>query len=145
MLGETTYNYGDKWRVLTADNSIMRIFAHLPFQEEEMHVEFGSRGELRDRNVHVKRNITLECQMKSEGGKAIIQFDFEARTEGMNANACDGIIERLIDAVERKLGPGEPVKVLLPCPLPAPPWWLLGITGVTLVLLAGDAVRAITQ
>ena len=109
VLRETSYNFGDGWRVTTSDNALMRIVANLTFQEEEMHVEMAARGELRDRKEYVKRYIKLECQMKNHDGRAVIQFDFFPKAEGFNSTACDGIISGVLTAVDRSLGSGQPL------------------------------------
>jgi hypothetical protein len=145
VLRETTYNFGDGWRVTTSDNSLMRIVANLTFQEEEMHVEMAARGELRDRKEYVKRYIKLECQMKNQDGRVIIQFDFFPKAEGFNTTACDGIIAGVLSAVDRSLAGGQPLNQYKLRALSAPPWWILGFTALTLVFLAADAFRALTQ
>jgi hypothetical protein len=144
-LRETTYNYGDKWRGITADTATMRIVADLSYQEEELHVEITPRGEMRDRREFVKRHIKLECQMKSEAGRAVIQFDFSPRAEGYNVASCDTIIEHILTTIDANLGQGQPLKQLPVRALGAPPWWLIVVTGVALAFLAGDAWHTMIQ
>lgn len=142
-LRETTYNYGDKWRGITADTATMRIVADLSYQEEELHVEITPRGDMRDRKEFVKRHIKLECQMKSEAGRAVIQFDFSPRAEGYNVASCDNTIEHVLNAIDASIGQGQPLKQLPLRALGAPPWWLIVVTGVALAFLAGDAWHTI--
>jgi hypothetical protein len=145
ILRETSYNYGDRWRAITADNALMRIVAELPYQEEEIHVEIGPRGEVRERKEHVKRYIKLECQMKSQDGQTVIQYDFFPRAEGYNSTACDAIIDHTLSAIEQNIGEGQALKVLPLRALGAPPMWMLALTVLALFFLANDALHVITQ
>ncbi len=137
FLRESSYNCGDKWRAITADNATMRIVAELTYQEEELLIEMGQRGELRDRRQLVKRHIKMECQMKSEDGRAVLQFDFAPRAEGFNTASCDPFIEHVLAAIETGLGPGEAVNEVLPKPLGSPPWWLIVATCVAFAFITG--------
>jgi hypothetical protein len=145
VLRETSYNYGDKWRAITADNAVMRILAELAYQEEEIHHEIGPRGEVRDRREQVKRYIKLECQMKSQDGQAVVQYDFYPRAEGFNTTACDAIINHTLSAIEQSIGESRALKVLPIRALGAPPVWLLLLTALSLFFLTGDAWHVLTQ
>ncbi|HEY9758828.1 MAG TPA: hypothetical protein V6C97_26910 [Oculatellaceae cyanobacterium] len=145
VLRETSFNYGDKWRAVTSDNAVMRIVAELTYQEEEVHYDIDARNVMRERKEHVKRYIKLECQLKSQGGQAVVQYDFFPRTEGFNSTACDALIDHTLSTIEQNLGKGEALKVLPLRALGAPPKWMLILTVVSLVFLANDAFHVILQ
>ncbi|HEY9753550.1 MAG TPA: hypothetical protein V6C97_00160 [Oculatellaceae cyanobacterium] len=144
-LSETAYNYGDKWRVITADPPTMRIVAEITFQDEEIHFDINQRGEMRERKEFAKRYIKFECQMKSEAGRAVIQCDFNRRIEGFNFASCDKIIEQVFGSIATNIGIGQPLKQLPIRALGAPPMPLLIATGIGLLFLAGDALHVMMQ
>lgn len=144
ILRETTYQYGDRWHVLTAEISTLRIVADLHYVEEIKHLEIQHQT-IREHVERIRRYIKMEIQMKAAGSKSIVQYDFTPRIEGLNSSACDEMVRSVLSAVEGKLGTGEPVAEIEPKPLSSPPLWLITSTGIMLVLLAKDAWQAVVQ
>lgn len=145
VLDEKTYNFGDQWKVPTADTQGRRIHAVLRFTEEETHMEPGGRpGEVHMRKQRVQRLLELDVQMKEEpNDSTVIQFDFYPKVEGMQFAACDGIVSGILNDVEATLGAGTDAGNPMATSLPAPPWWLLGVTALALLMLAGDVISAV--
>jgi hypothetical protein len=135
LLRESAYNFGDKWRVSTADATTGRIFAELRYFDEETHTDFSSGGRVHIRKERLQRYLSLEVQMKDEKSCSVVQYDFDARVEGTKYGACDEIVLGIMDALEHELGPSTDVGDLLSEKLPAPPWWLLAVTAGALLLL----------
>jgi hypothetical protein len=138
LLREKVYQYGDQWRVITADVATMRILADLRYVEEEASIEMGNRGELQSRTNKVQRHLRLETQICPQGPKSIVQFDFEPRVEGLHFTACDSMIKEFVASAEASIGPGTPIGSPAETRLSAPPWWLLALTGFMLLGVMGD-------
>jgi hypothetical protein len=145
IIGEKNYNFGDKWHVSTADTMQRRITATLRFTEEESRGFDGSNiANIQHRTQRVQRLLELDVQMKEEPGDlTVIQFDFVPRVEGVAWNACDAIIAGILNDTEAALGPGEVAGNLADTSLPAPPWWLLGLTGFGLFALICETFKAV--
>lgn len=143
ILDEKTYNMGDKWTVSTADTQSRRIHAVLRFSDEKSDHSFDARGGVHTKTVHEKRLLEMDIQMKDEGTSTVIQFDFVPRIEGSSFFACDSIIEGLLKDTEYSLGAGEQAGNPASTRVPAPPWWLLGLTAFGLLLLLGDVLHAV--
>ncbi len=144
ILGEKVYNFGDGWKVATADTQTKIIRATLKWSDEETHHQPVYGGTVNSRTVRVQRLIVLDVQMKEEpNDSTIIQFDFHPKAEGMTFIACDPIITELLRDVELVLGAGTEAGNQLSMSLPAPPWWLLGLTALALFWLLGDVMSAV--
>ncbi len=78
----------------------------------------------------------------SESNRAV-QFDFLAKVDGLQYQACDSIIQGLLKEVEATLGAGSSAGSPLEGRVPAPPWWLLGVTAFALLLLLGDVIARV--
>jgi hypothetical protein len=145
IIGEKNYNFGDKWHVSTADTMQRRITATLRFTEEESRGFDGTNiGNIQHRTQRVQRLLELDVQMKEEPGDlTVIQFDFVPRVEGVAWHACDTIIAGVVNDTEAALGPGEDAGNPADTRLPAPPWWLLGVTAFGLLALFGDIMKAV--
>lgn len=143
ILADTTYNFGDKWHVQTADTQQRRIRASLPFTDEKMKMDVDARGGVHTRTERERRHLIMDLQMKDEGENTVIQFDFDPQIEGSSFFACDDIIRRLTDNIDAALGGGSNAGNALETSLPAPPWWLLGVTAFTLLLLWTDVQAAV--
>jgi hypothetical protein len=144
ILDEKIYNFGDGWKVSTADTQAKKIKATLKWTDEETKMEPGHGGQVNTRTVRVQRLLELDIQMKEEpNDSTIIQFDFHPRIEGMTYIACDSKVEGLLADVEAALGAGTAAGNPMATNLPAPPWWLLGLTAFALFLLLGDVVQAV--
>ncbi len=144
ILSDTTYNFGDKWNVQTADTQQRRIRATLPFADESMKMEMDARGGVHTRTERNRRILILDVQMKDEGEYTVIQFDFDPKIEGSSFFACDDKIANLLKSVEAALGPSSDAGKPVGGNIPAPPWWLLGLTAYGLLLLLGDAQSAVS-
>jgi hypothetical protein len=143
ILLEKTYNFGDKWRVVTANTVQRRIKALLRFTEEETKMHTDARLEIYTRKERVQRLLELDVQFKDGGvDSTIVQFDFSPKVEGLDFMACDSIIQEIMDAAEAALGKGEDASKAADSAIPAPPWWLLGLTAVSLMTLMGDVIKA---
>jgi hypothetical protein len=145
IIGEKNYNFGDKWHVSTADTMQRRITATLRFTEEESRGFEGSDiSNIQHRTKRVQRLLELDVQMKEEpGDHTVIQFDFVPRVEGVAGHACDSIIAGVMDETEAALGPGENAGNAADTSLPAPPWWLLGLTAFGLLALVLETIKAV--
>ena len=144
ILSDKTYNFGDKWHVSTADTIQRRITATLRFTDEHSHIEASSLSNVHMRKERLQRLLELDVQMKEEPNDVtVVQFDFRPKIEGVVWNACDSIISGITDDVEVLLGPGTDAGNAADTVLPAPPWWLLGVTALMLFFLFGDVMRAV--
>lgn len=144
ILSEQTYNFGDKWHVSTADTMQHRITASLRYTEEETKIEGDARGQLHTRKERVQRLIEMDVQFKDEGNDStVVQFDFSPKIEGAAFGACDSIISGITSAAETALGPGSDAGKPADKTLPAPPWWFLGLTLLSLMTLWGQVMKAV--
>lgn len=95
-LAEVSYNYGDKWHVVTADTQSGRITANLRFMDEYTHFEGDARRNIHTRKERLQRFLALNILVRAtERGTTIIQFDFSPTVEGVNYAACDSIVKSL--------------------------------------------------
>ncbi len=108
-LAEVSYNYGDKWHVVTADTQSGRITANLRFMDEFTRMEGDVRGNIHTRKERLQRFLSVEIQVRAtEKGTTLIQLDFAPTVEGMHYSACDSIISSLTAAIECSLDSGAP-------------------------------------
>jgi len=118
--------------------------ADLRFTDEEQHLEAGARGQLHTRTRRVQRYLQFEAQFKPvTGGETIVQLDFTPRVEGPNFAACDSIVSGFQQTVDLVLGAGVQAEEPASSKLPAPPWWLLGLTALMLLSLYKDVQQAV--
>jgi hypothetical protein len=137
ILSNTTYNFGDKWYVSSADTMRKRITACLRFTDEEQRIDLSSHHTSL-RKDRKQRLLELEVQMEEEpDDSTIIQFDFRATVEGVSWHACDRIIYAFLDDVQTQLGAAEIVNQQKVPARVAPPWWLIAITVLCLLNLTG--------
>jgi len=105
ILAEISYNYGDKWHVVTADTQTGRITANLRFIDEFTRLEGDARGNIHTRKESLQRFLAVEIQVQStERGTTAIRMDFRPMVEGVNYAACDSIITSLVASIDRELG-----------------------------------------
>lgn len=135
ILNDKTYNFGDKWHVTSADTMQHRITATLRFTDEESRVEGTSLSNLHTKTERKQRLLELDVQFKESGDKTIVQLDFRPRVEGVAWYACDSIISGLVSEIENSMGAGTDAGDPASTTLPAPPWWLLGLTAMMLLSL----------
>jgi hypothetical protein len=139
LLAELSYNFGDKWHVVTADPQSKRITANLRFIDKETKLDLDARGGVHTKEERLQRFLELEVQMKDTGrDSTIVQLDFHPKVEGVNFAACDSIVSGLCNAVEASVGPGTEAGSAADKKLPAPPWWLVGITVLAVLSFLGD-------
>lgn len=101
ILAETSYNYGDKWHVVTADTQSGRITANLRFMDEFTRFEGDARGNIHTRKERLQRFVSVEIQVRqTERGTTAVQLDFAPTVEGANYAACDSIISSLSAQIE---------------------------------------------
>ena len=144
ILARASYKLGSRWNVTTADTQGKHIHAVLHFTEEEFAGFEGSRVEnIRRKTEHVRREVELDVQFKEAEDGCIVQVDFNVRTDGANYQAADFVVEDVKNSIERELGAGTPVGNPAEFTLEAPPWWLLIGTGVMLLMLWGEASKAV--
>jgi hypothetical protein len=138
LLLETVYFYGDRWNIISASTQTNRIVANLTYREEEARV-----GPNMTQREWVRRFVKVEAYFKDSGdARTIVQFDFEQRAEGLSPHVCDPIIQDIIEAFEASAGVSVSTTGGLDDPmLPAPPWWLLGVTSLSLLCFTWDVVR----
>lgn len=104
VLAEISYNYGDKWHVVTADTQTGRITANLRFIDEFTHFEGDARGQIHTRKERLQRFLAVEIQVQpTERGTTTIQVNFRPTVEGINYAACDSIITSLTACIESAL------------------------------------------
>lgn len=105
ILAETTYNYGDKWHVVTADTQSGRITAHLRFTDEFNRIEGDARGNIRTHKERLQRLLALDIQIRAtDRGGTVVQLDFSPTVEGVNYAACDSIVSAFSRSVDQSLG-----------------------------------------
>lgn len=144
LLSVLSYKYGDKWNVVLADTNTGRIVAELRWSDEEMRMEIDGRGQSHSRNIRVQRYLKVEMQLKPiESTDTVLSMDFESRIEGFNKMACDEIINGLMQEITSSLGPGQVVGQSLSEKIPAPPWWLISLTALSLIMLFFDVNKAV--
>ena len=103
-LAEVSYNYGDKWHVVTADTQSGRITANLRFMDEFTRIEGDARGNFHTRKERLQRFLAVEIQIRpTERGTTTIQLDFRPTVEGTNYAACDSIIKSIAVSFESEL------------------------------------------
>lgn len=105
ILAEISYNYGDKWHVVTADTQTGRITANLRFIDEFTRIEGDARGNIHTRKERLQRFLSVEIQVRStETSGTVVQLDFAPTVEGVNYAACDSIIASLSKQIESSMG-----------------------------------------
>jgi hypothetical protein len=105
ILAEISYNYGDKWHVVTADTQTGRITANLRFMDEFTRFEGDARGHIHTRKERLQRFLAVEIQVQAtERGTTAVLMDFRPTVEGVNFAACDSIISSLSANIESALG-----------------------------------------
>jgi hypothetical protein len=125
MLRENVYEFGDRWRIITADTQTNRLIADLNYVHEEP-------GETRVEKM--RRFIRLVVQFSDQAdGKTAVQFKFEPKAEG-DENGCNDLIEKVTKDFETLAGKGELVSEALPQKLPPPPGWLIVATGASVLM-----------
>ncbi|MBX9947987.1 MAG: hypothetical protein K2Y39_02365 [Candidatus Obscuribacterales bacterium] len=144
VISESSYNFGDRWNVLTADVNSRRILASLRFSDEQSKVE-GSLKNLHVQKQRLQRFIEMEIQLKETADDTtIVELSFEPKAEGANWFACDEMIRDMVGKIGESLGAEMPVEeVATKTRLSPPPWWLLGIGGLAILSLFSSIVRAI--
>lgn len=111
ILAEISYNYGDKWHVVTADTQTGRITANLRFIDEFTRFEGDARGQIHTRKERLQRFLAVDIQVQqTERGTTAILMDFRPIVEGVNYAACDSIISSLSATIESALGGRLPVR-----------------------------------
>jgi hypothetical protein len=104
ILAEISYNYGDKWHVVTADTQTGRITANLRFIDEFTHFEGDARGQIHTRKERLQRFLAVEIQVQPTArGTTTIQINFSPTVEGVNYTACDSIITGLSSSFDAAL------------------------------------------
>lgn len=146
FLAEVSYNYGDKWRVVTADTQAGRITANLSYSDEVVQVNTDARGQVHTRKERVQRFIALEITViDTDHATTIVKLDFTAKADGSNLFACDSIISDFQKTVSAQLGGFKLVGTTdAASKLSAPPWWLLGISALALINLYADIMKGIS-
>src|SRR5579885_100488 len=105
ILAEISYNYGDKWHVVTADTQTGRITANLRFIDEFTRFEGDARGQIHTRKERLQRFLSVEIQVQAtEKGTTVVKLHFCPTVEGVNYAACDSIISSLSNQIEFALG-----------------------------------------
>ena len=138
LLNEAVYFYGDRWHIISANTQSNRLVANLTYREEEAQWAGGNLNQ----HVWVRRFVKLEAYFKDSGdGGTIVQFDFEQRSEGMSGHVCDPIVMNVMEAFDESAGVGSSIGGFDEPILPAPPWWLLGLTSLSLLCFTWDVIR----
>jgi hypothetical protein len=83
ILAETSYNYGDKWQVVTADTQTGRITANLRFADEFTSFEGDARGHIHTRKERLQRFLAVDIQVQAtERGTTAVLLNFRPAVEG---------------------------------------------------------------
>lgn len=139
ILSESSYFYGDKWYVVTADTATNCIVADLRFYEEEIRMETSGYGHCHQRQVRMQRLIRLNVTFSPVGSaESNLKMDFEIRAEGFNKRSCENIVADLKAKIEEEIGPGQNHEPLVSDSIPPAPWWLIGATSFTLICMFID-------
>lgn len=139
ILKETTYNYGDRWHIVTADVATNQIVADLRFTDEESSLHMGLGGQVHHGTTRAQRYLRCAIQLYAvDSGDTIIKFRFTPIVQGFNIWSCDSIIIDFQDSINLWLGPGTSEAEDPPAKSSGPPFWLIGITVVMLVFLTGN-------
>ena len=134
FLAEVSYNYGDKWHVVTADTQAGRIAANLSFNDEVVQAQADARGQIHTLKERLHRFIALDVSVTDTGrGTTSVELDFSPKVDGANIFACDSIISGCQKAISTRLGGGKPIGNPASTKLPAPPWWLLALSALALI------------
>ncbi len=104
-LAEVSYNYGDKWHVVTADTQSGRITANLRFMDEFTRIEGDAHGNIHTRKERLHRFLSLNVLIRAtERGTTSVKCEFTPRVEGVNYAACDSVIAAFCTAIDDVLG-----------------------------------------
>lgn len=104
FLAEVSYNYGDKWHVVTADTQSGRITANLRFTDEFTRMEGDARGNIHTRKERLQRFLSVEiCVKRTDQGSTRVQINFSPIVEGLNYASCDSIISSLSAQIDSYL------------------------------------------
>lgn len=146
FLAEVTYNYGDKWRVVTADTQAGRITANISYTDEVVQVEAGAKGQLHTRKERLQRFVVLEVLVTDTGsGTTVVKMDFNAKADGSNIFACDSVISNCQKAISAQLGTFKLVGTTAAATkLSAPPWWLLGLSALALINFYSNIMKGVS-
>ena len=110
ILAEVSYNYGDKWHVVTAYTQSGRITANLRFMDEYTHFEGDARGNIHTRKERMHRFLALDIQVHAtERGTTTVQLDFSPKVEGVYYAACDSIVSMVSKEIESALCPATKI------------------------------------
>lgn len=146
LLADISYNFGDKWHIVTADTQTKRIVANLRFSDEVTKMEGDARGQLHTRTERVQRYLELQVQMKeTPKDGTIIRLDFQPTIEGTEIAACDKVIFSVRNGIESAIGPGIDRGTPADKRLPAPPWWLISLTALALMSYWGSIAKHIDE
>jgi hypothetical protein len=105
ILADTSYHYGDKWHVSTADTQAGRIAADLRFTDEHIHYDMDGRGHLHPRRENLRRYLGVEILIQdTEKGTSTVQLDFIPKVEGYKFTACDSIVSGFMLTIDNALG-----------------------------------------
>ncbi|MCW5824202.1 MAG: hypothetical protein KIT34_15465 [Cyanobacteria bacterium TGS_CYA1] len=139
ILSESSYFYGDKWYVVTADTATNCIVADLRFYEEEIRIETTGYGHCHQRQVRMQRFIRLNLTLNPNGiAESNVQMDFEIKAEGFNKQSCENIVADLKTKIEEEIGPGQNQEALVSDSIPPASWWLIGATSFALICMFID-------
>ena len=142
FLAEVSYNFGDKWHVVTADTQSGRIAANLSFNDEVVQAQADARGQIHTRKERLHRFIALDVSVTDNGnGTTSVKLDFSPKADGANIFACDSIISGCQKAISTRLGGSKPVSNPTSTKLPPPPWWLLALSALALIGLYTNITR----
>lgn len=108
-LAEVSYNYGDKWHVVTADTQSGRITANLRFMDEFTRIEGDARGNIHKRKERLQRFLSLDILIQpTSQDTTIIKLHFRPNVEGLNYAACDSIIGSVSNSIDAIVGITQP-------------------------------------
>jgi hypothetical protein len=138
VFDQSTYNYGDKWRIVTADTEAKKIVA-----------------DLRMKNKNSQQFIQTEVAFTDTStDSTIVRFQFEAHDDNwLEFHPCSDIIEELMKKIKFQIGEGMEQQNLKEIEnpeqtdrkMPVPSWWVIGLGGVCVVFLLKDIVRELLK
>lgn len=145
IFDRATYRSGQaRWKVDT-DTNARQIHAGMQFYDEDLKPAVLDNG-AKFKRERVSRFVEADVQFAAEDDACVITLSFKVELEDEhNFQAADFAIEHIKGAIEEALGAGAPVEKAPVFELQPPPWALLVLTGVALLVYGGDVIGALMK
>jgi hypothetical protein len=141
ILSEGTYNYGNRWSIISANWQKGRILAELQLVDERIKIDVSSKNGLpyvRTKSLAAPPRIRIEAQVFDSADKTtIVKIDLYPE---ISTHEYSSVIHSVTSAIEAQLGAASKV---ISTSFPIPPLWLLAITFAMLVYLLESVVSSL--